>query len=293
MATTVDAAFAKLQSNLEITGLQTSTVSTRQKNVRDVVESDLEVLDTFLTGSYARNTLIAPLSEADIDIFVVLDPQYFHFYNGKNGSQSGLLDAVKRTLRKTYTRTPDIARNGQAVTIRFEDFLVDVVPAFRREGGGYLIANSLTQSWISTDPKKHVDISTASNIAHDGKLVPLIKMIKAWNKRIDWHFRSFHLEVLAWMILDGVSISSYSSGMRYFLDKARNLVAQKNPDPAGYGGDIGSYLNTTEKIQEAVGKFQLGYERAVQAEDFDRRGRNQDAIEVWRRLFSDYFPIYG
>jgi hypothetical protein len=58
---------------------------------------------------------------------------------------------VKRTLRKTYTRTPDISRNGQAVTIRFEDFVVDVGPGFNRKGGGYLIPNSITQSWLDFD----------------------------------------------------------------------------------------------------------------------------------------------
>src|SRR6266850_1992058 len=120
MATTINQAFLRLKANLEISGLQTSTVSTRQTNVREVLEAELEVADegSFLTGSYARETMIAPLSEADIDIFVVLNPKYFHNYkDGLNGGQAGLLELVKRTLRKTYTKTPDIARNGQAVTI--------------------------------------------------------------------------------------------------------------------------------------------------------------------------------
>ena len=75
---------------------------------------------------------------------------------------------MKRTLMKTYTSTPDISRNGQAVTIRFTDFTVDVVPGFNRQGGGYLIPNSIRQSWLSTDPKKHVELVSASNTAHNG-----------------------------------------------------------------------------------------------------------------------------
>ena len=128
MTTTIQQAFAQFRQNLEITGLQASTVSTRQQSVRDVMQAGLHVLDSFLTGSYSRNTMIAPLAEADIDIFFVLDGQYFQRYNGQNGDQAGLLDLVKRTLRSTYTRTPDISRNGQAVTVRFDDFTVDVVP---------------------------------------------------------------------------------------------------------------------------------------------------------------------
>jgi len=137
MPTTIPLAFLRLKSNLEITDLQTETVSTRQQSVREVVEAGLEVTDSFLTGSYSRQTMIAPLKEADVDIFVVLNSRYFHHYNqGQNGGQAGLLDQLKRTLLKTYTRTPDISRNGQAVTIRFEDFVVDVIPAFNRQGGG-------------------------------------------------------------------------------------------------------------------------------------------------------------
>jgi len=294
MATTILSAFQKLKENLEITGLQKSVVSTRQNNIRDVVEKDLAVLDSFLTGSYSRSTMIAPLKEADIDIFIVLDSKYFYHYdNGQNGGQAGLLDLLKRTLRKTYTRTPDISRNGQAVTIRFEDFMVDVVPGFNRKGGGYLIPNSITQSWISTDPKKHVEIFSEANSVHKGNLIPLIKMIKGWDRNSGKYFRSFHLEVMALQILHGVTISDFPSGVRFFFDKARFYVTKQNPDPAGYGGDVGNYINTQEKIQEASSKFQLAYERAIKAEEYASRGYIKDAIEMWIKIFGDYFPAYG
>src|SRR5687767_14695381 len=102
MATTLPQAFQQLRTNLEITGLQSATVSTRQSNVRNVVAAGMDVFDSFLTGSYARSTMIAPLTEADIDVFVLLDARYFHHYNGQNGGPAGLLDLVKRTLLKTY-----------------------------------------------------------------------------------------------------------------------------------------------------------------------------------------------
>ncbi len=294
MPTTIPQSFLKLKENLEITNPQASTVSTRQKNVREVMEAEMTVLDSFLTGSYSRSTLIAPLKEADIDILVVLDSKYFHHYNnGQNGGQSGLLDLVKRTLRKTYTKTPDISRNGQAVTIRFDDFIVDVVPGFNRQGGGYCIPNSINKTWISTDPKKHVEIMVAENKAHNGDLVPLVKMIKAWNRNHSKFFNSFHLEVIALQALSGVRISDFSSGARYFFDKGRTLVSQKNLDPAGYGGDVGSYINSQEKIRDAVDKFQLAYDRAVKAEDYAARGHIENAVDMWIKIFGDYFPIYG
>ena len=153
MARTIQSSFLEFKTNLEISDLQKATVSTRQNNIRDAVSNGLTVLESFLTGSYSRSTMIAPLKEADIDVFVILHADYFHHYNGKNGGQAGLLDLVKRTLKKTYTKTPDISRNGQAVTITFTDFIVDVVPAFNRLGGGYLIPNSVNQVWIYRSKK--------------------------------------------------------------------------------------------------------------------------------------------
>jgi hypothetical protein len=294
MPTTILESFRKLKQNLEITGLQETTVSTRQTTIRNVIEAGMDVVDSFLTGSYSRKTMIAPLKEADVDIFIQLDAKYFHHYNhGQNGGQAGLLDLVKRTLKETYTRTPDISRSGQAVSIRFEDFVVDVIPGFSRQGGGYLIPNSVTKSWLSTDPKKHVEIMTAQNEAHNGDLVPLIKMVKGWNASTGKYFRSFHLEVLALQILNNVTISDFPSGVRYYFDKGRTVITQKNLDPAGYGDDLGKYIDTQQKVQEAVAKFELAYDRAIKAEDFARRGYIQNAVEMWVKVFGDYFPKYG
>ena len=137
MATTISNGFAKLRDNLEISDLQTATVSARQQNVRKAVDLGMSVSDDFLTGSYRRNTMIAPLKKADVDVFVVLNSSHF-----KQHGQQQLLADTKAALRKSY-RTPDISPNGQAVTILFDDFRVDVVPAFHRKGGGYLIPDFL------------------------------------------------------------------------------------------------------------------------------------------------------
>jgi SMODS domain-containing protein len=293
MATTIREAFQIFKTRLEISSLQQSTVSTRHQNVREAINKERNVQDSFLTGSYSRHTMISPLKEADIDIFVVLDNDYFYHYNGKNGGQAGLLDLIKYTLKKTYPRSPDISRNGQAVTIQFSDFLVDVVPSFNREGGGFIIPNSVKQTWISTDPKKHVEIFSYSNQVHKNDLIPLIKMIKRWNKTINHFFTSFHLEVLALQILENVSITDYPSGMRFFFNKARSVIKNKNLDPSGYGGDVGHYLNTNEKINNAVSRFETAYNRALKANDFYSRQYYYEAFDMWKKIFGDYFPSYS
>ncbi|PIU08952.1 MAG: nucleotidyltransferase [Candidatus Moranbacteria bacterium CG08_land_8_20_14_0_20_34_16] len=287
MAITITSSFQKLKENLEITGLQKSTASTRQENVRDVVSNDMDVLDSFLTGSYARSTMIAPLSEADIDIFIVLDPKYY-----ESDGQASLLDKVKRALLKTYTKTPKISRNGQAVTITFTDFVVDVVPAFNRKGGGYLIPNSVQKTWIATNPKTHVDVMVQENKNHNGDLVPIVKMIKGWNKNINNDFVSFYLELLAIKIFKNVTISDFSSGMRFFFDKGREGIKSKVHDPVEYGGQING-LRNCKTVEATVGRFETAYNRAIKAEQYAKNGNIENAVDEWKKVFGDYFPAYG
>lgn len=292
MPYTVAESFSKLRSNLEITFDQASTVSTRQNGVRDTVNSGMKVIDDFLTGSYMRSTMISPLKEADVDIFVVLDPHYFNHYNNQHGGPAGLLDYTKRLLLKTYTSTPDISRNGQAVTIRFSDFVVDVVVGFQRNGGGYIIANSVNNFWLETDPKKHVEIFSAANKHHGGDLVPLIKMIKSWNKSHGSFFRSFHLEVMALQSLAGVTITDFPSGLRFFFQQAMSRVRAQALDPAGYGDNIGRYI-THATVEDAVRKMQGAFNLARAAEQYAQRGQVSQAVALWRQLLPYHFPAYG
>ncbi|MGX0961493.1 hypothetical protein AB7M63_001942 [Bradyrhizobium japonicum] len=292
MPYTIADSFARLRSNLEITDLQTSVVSTRHQNVRQTVANSLKVVDDFLTGSYARSTMISPLSEADIDVFVCLDPSYFHRFNNANGGPAGLLNLARQTIRQTYTSTPDISRNGQAVTIRFSDFVIDVVVGFQRNGGGYIIANSVNNFWLETDPKKHVEIFSAANKHHSGNLVPLIKMIKSWNKSHGSFFRSFHLEVMALQALTGVTITDFPSGLRFFFQQAMTRVRTQALDPAGYGDNIGRYI-TSSTVDEAVRKMQGAFNLARAAEQYAQRGQVPQAIAIWKQLLPNHFPAYG
>jgi Second Messenger Oligonucleotide or Dinucleotide Synthetase domain len=287
MARTIDEGFRLLRTNLEITNLQEKTVSSRQTAIRSVIEKDFAVLDSFLTGSYRRNTMISPLKEADVDILVVLDPKYYAAHG-----QIGLLTAIRGSLLKTYTKTPKIRPDGHAVTITFSDFKVDVVPGFFREGGGYLIPDTNGPRWIPTDPKRHVEIWSQANKAHNGDLIPLLKMLKGWNasRRL---LRSFHLETLALDILTDVTISSFPSGVRFFFEKARAKIKTQLADPAGYSDDVAQHINTNEQVDAIVKRLDWALARAQEAEKLAAAGKTADAFARWRQLIPNHFPAYG
>jgi hypothetical protein len=284
MARTIEQGFRQLRSSLEITDLQASTVAVRQRKVREVLEEQLDVSDSFLTGSYMRSTMIAPLKRADVDIFMVVDSGYFD----TNG-QASLLDRVKRALKRHY-KTPDISRNGRAVTITFDDFIVDVVPGFHRQGGGFLIPDSVRKEWVATDPQLHVEIFAETNKVHGGDFVPLVKMLKAWNRTHGGLLRSFHLETLARHLLTNVTISDFPSGCRWFFDKARDQLEVQLEDPAGYAGPVG-YISAAD-LAGAKSRMETAFKRAAAAEQLALQERIADAFEQWRLIFPEHFPAY-
>ena len=275
--------------------MQESLVAARQAKVRTAVARGVTVHDSFLTGSYRRRTLIAPVQEADVDIVVVLDRSY-----RRRGSRA-VLDLVKDTLRETYPSSA-ISRNGQAVTIRYSAFTVNVVPAFTPwwDSSSLDICNSGDNAWIRTNPREHIEISSKINQRTGGLLVPSVKMLKAWNRAAGRPLRSFHLEVLAWKVFDPGWLSAAWSGpgpawplirenVSRFFAEAPDRLRRKLPDPARGEGDLGGYL-TDRARDDALSKLTTAASRCARAGQLLGNGDTAGASVIYRKVFGDAFP---
>jgi len=288
MAKDIPDSFRIFQSNLEVSDLLYSRISSRQLLVRGALEEEMHVLHTFLSGSYSRKTMIAPLHESDIDIFAVLDPSHY----SENG-QADLLNQIKKVLHKTSVKAPQIHRNGHAVNLAFSDFTANVIPAFEKDGGGYIFPDSIENKWISTDPRSHVDLIADADSRHNGNLIPLIKMVKGWNRIANRSLRPFHLEVMAYQLFKNMAIKSYPAALLYFFGEGRHYIRKQNLDPAGYGGDVGNYIKTRQRIEEAEAGFETAYGRAYRAVYYWEKAHAESSINEWRKIFGNYFPAYG
>ncbi|MDQ2812354.1 MAG: hypothetical protein M3Z75_10890 [Actinomycetota bacterium] len=292
---TVTVSFEGFRENLEITGLQESLVAARQVAVRAAVARGVTVLDSLLTGSYRRHTLIAPMRGADVDIVVVLDRSY------RRRGPRAVLDLVKDILRETYPSSK-ISRNGQAVTINFTDFTVDVVPAFTPwwDSSNLDICNSGDNTWIRTNPRKHIDISSQINQRTGGLLVPSVKMLKAWNRAAGHPLRSFHLEALAWKVFDpgwlttawwgpGADMGSDPENVSRFFAAAPDRLRRKLRDPARGEGDLSGYL-TDRARDDALSKLATAASRCARAAQLLDNGDVAGASILYRKVFGDAFP---
>jgi len=294
---TVQDAFKKFRSKLELTDKEQEDASRRQKEIRGAMQEDFDIDHDFLTGSYRRWTKTKPLK--DVDIFCVLGEKERHY---REKSPSALLDAVKKTLAKKYGEGC-VSRQRRSVAVDFgirEDesgetgekvMSFDVVPAFARDDY-YEIPDTVTSSgWTKTDPRVHYDKAVEANRAYDGQWKGLVRMMKSWNREQGKPIRpSFLIEVMAHEALYPPWGGTYSREMQAFFHTLADRVREDWPDPAGLGPAVSDSMNATER--ESARQTLLGAERqAANAIRLEREGRNGESLRAWRSLFGKLFPL--
>lgn len=303
MAATVYAAFQEFASKNELTDAQVSDAKTKHTGVRTCIGNALTVDTAFLTGSYARSTMIR--APKDIDLFVVLDYSKHGatYYEPYDGAQKAL-DKFHSVLKGCYPTT-SIRKDGPAVNLDFSTVGFDVVPAFRRNGGGFVIPNRPGTGWIGTDPTKHAEITSGMNAATGGHFVPLVKMLKVWNR---WRYdklTGFHLEMAlaeAWPRAQSPAFpygqvpakyTSYAAAAAaLFPALADKLWWGGMNDPAGLGGTIDSYLSQDDRTR-TIEKLKASGESAAMARQHEANEKHEWAINRWREIFGDFFPAYS
>ena len=303
MAATVHAAFLEFASKNELTNIQASDVKTKHAGVRTCLGNALSVSTAFLTGSYARSTMIR--APKDVDLFVVLaysthGKDYYELYGGAQRA----LERFHSILKDCYPTTP-IRKDGPAVNLDFSTVGFDAVPAFHRNGGGYVIPNRPGSGWISTDPTQHAALTTSMNNATGGHFVPLVKMFKVWSRWRHDKLTGFHLEMAlaaAWPRAQSSEFPYNQVPVRYtsyaaaasalFPALADKLWRSSMSDPAALGGAIDGYLSSEDR-NRTIEKLRASGESAVIARRQEANGQDEWAINRWREIFGDFFPAYS
>ncbi|RKS07022.1 nucleotidyltransferase-like protein [Nocardiopsis sp. Huas11] len=280
----IDDAFANLKHNLEITPSEQKVAKARHEAIRDFVRSYWDLDDDFLTGSYRRDTKTKKLK--DIDIFVVIDASGSQA-SFRNQAPIQVINALETLLRQKWSAATS---DGMAVVIPYgpddEVMSIDVVPAFKRDGGGYYIPDPSAGAWIATNPKHHHELSIAKNADCDGKFVPFVKMVKGINRELGEPVKpSFLLEVMAQSLVKP-PIGRYQDEIVLFLATAAERIGEEWPDPAGLGGDVNAAMNTTQK-RAAVNALDQARAIAERAVDLEDEEQERAAYDEWKKLFGN------
>jgi len=296
----IDEAFRKFKSRLELNEREQKNASQRQNEVRDYLQTKFGIARSFLTGSYSRYTKTKPLK--DIDIFFVLKDSEKH-YHGK--AASVVLDDFHSALVEKYGSAA-VRKQARSINVDFgvhidaEDntdyrvVSVDAVPAFDT-GDQYEIPDTASGKWIKTDPEIHKDKATAAHQAYANEWKGLVRMVKYWNNNpkhgdLKPVKPSFLIEVMALECLYGGWGGSFDREIQSFFATLADRVHDEWPDPAGLGPAISNDMDAARKQRAQQLLFQASQDASI-AIDHARRGRNIEALRAWRALFGPKFPL--
>lgn len=290
----LDDAFKKFKSRLELTDKEQKDASRRQQAIRELLRDHFDIERDILTGSYARWTKTKPLK--DVDIFFILGEDESRY---RREGPSSVLEAFRSPLADKYG-SERVGCQRRSVQVDFgltavdddsgeQVMSCDVVPAFA-VNNHYEIPDTVTGGWISTDPEVHKDKGVEANKAFSQEWKPLVKMIKKWNQTAGKPIKpSFLIEVMALELLVP-PFSSYTHELKTFFATAIDRIGEKWDDPAGLGPPVSDQMDAV-KVAEAQSALRAAEQSVTWALRLAREGKNGDALRVWRDLFGPLFPL--
>lgn len=295
----IDEAFRKFKSRLELNDKERKNASKRHNEVRDYLGSKFSINRIFLTGSYARYTKTKPLK--DIDIFFVLNESERDY---RSKPPSIILSDFETALAKKYGHAA-VRRQSHSVGVDFgvvvdaddnTDYRVvsiDAVPAFV-DGSNYEIPFDDGGQWIKTNPEIHAEKATAAHQAFSNEWRGLVRMVKYWNNNARHGQKpvkpSFLIEVMALECLYGGWQGRFDYEIQGFFSTLADRVFDEWPDPAGLGPAVSNGMDVFGK-QRAQQLLKAASSEATLAIDHARCGRNGEALKAWRSLFGPKFPL--
>ena len=272
------------------------TISTRYRNITRRLNKDFWRTDSYTShslyvGSYGRNTAIQGFS--DLDITFELPPWVYQKYDKyTSNGQSALLQAVKRSIEKTY-QTTAIRADGQIVLTPFTDGITfEVVPVFVNSFGSYTYPDTnYGGRWCITNPRPEIEAIQDRNADCNKNLVSLCRMMRAWRSKWDVLIGGLLIDTLAYQFIGNwayrkQSFSCYAQMCRDFF----RFMATQSVNQA-YWLAPGSRQRVYRK-----GNFQRKakqcYNLSLEAIEHETALPKQvwSAKKKWRKIFGPPFP---
>ena len=134
-------------------------------------------VDTYLSGSYAKQTFIRPKKDSDsCDIDIIVETTH----SIDDSPYTVLYELEKAIRERSCYKSTRIQTHS--VGVDMANFHLDVVPLAKDEDGLLYIGSRTDGTWKRTDPKGHISWSTEVNQGFDNNYKPLVKIMKWWRR---------------------------------------------------------------------------------------------------------------
>jgi hypothetical protein len=185
----------------------TGSISVRYKAITRRLNTDFwtttsDTAHSLYVGSYGRNIAIQGFS--DLDILFQLPYSIYQQYQAHAGNgQSALLQAVKTSIERTYSKT-SIKADGQVILVPFTDGITfEVVPGFLNTDNSYTYPDANSGgSWQTTNPRAEIDAIRTRNTDCNRNLIPLCRMMMAWKSNWDVPIGGLLVDTLAYQFIE-------------------------------------------------------------------------------------------
>jgi hypothetical protein len=265
------------------TNRQGKTINQRRERLEQILEEELEIVESHQFGSFTRGTMVGPLSEdSDTDVMFVLSREkHGKWERGENGSRN-CLRAVKRTLEKRYPNSK-VSIDRNVVSVQFSDFTVDVAPAFDDGTGGYKIPDTYSEgrSWVRTNPRGYKQRFEAVDDARGGTLKKVARVAKKLRENRKVPISSYHMEVMAYDYVHNypnkdASTEELAEG---FVEELPRRISRGTRDPVN-GDRLDANMDRSTRKQ-AIKKAKAAREQMRDARTHRQDGDSDEADEKY------------
>ncbi len=287
--------FKTFCANLQIS--DAGTISSRYQQITQRLNCDFwdlnsKISHSLYVGSYGRNTAIKGFSDLDM-IFQLPYSVYERFHGYYGNGQSSLLQEVKKSIERTYSKT-SLKADGQVILVPFDDKVVfEVVPTFLNQDGSYTHPCSNNGgSWKTTNPKPEIQAIQARSNACNQNLVRLCRMMRSWRNFWNVPIGGLLIDTLAYQFIQNWGARDKS--FVYYDYMCRDFFLwMKNQDSTQ------TYWRAPGSGQLVYGKglfqYKAGqcYNLAIAAIDHEQASptkREYSAKQKWREIFGTKFP---
>jgi hypothetical protein len=281
----VSTTFQKFLQNLAI--VNKDEISNRYGEITKVLnkkyrDTESTTSNSLQVGSYGRFTAIKSISDLDM-VYILPWSVYERF---KNNRQSALLQEIKKTIQTRYPKT-DMRGDGQVVVITFNNYQIEVLPAFENEDGSFLYPDTNDGgSWKTTNPRLEIKAISVLHQAKNENLRTLCKMIRSWKNYHGVAMGGLLIDSVAYNFLnsttyyDNKSFTYYDLLIRDFLKYLSDLQNTNHVFAPGSNQKV--YIK--KKFQTRAKKAHKLVLEAIEAQE------NKNANQKWKKIFGRNFP---